>query len=403
MSVPAPAPSQRRLLFVDDEPDVLDGLRDALRRQRHRWDMTFLTSPYDAVDLVIEGDPFDVVVSDMRMPGMDGAELLSRVQEAQPTAVRVVLSGHAEAEAALRAALVAHLFLAKPCDPDVLRHTLERCCGMAAVLEDVELRGATGSVGALPPAPSIYRELTVALSNPEVGARAVSAIIARDPALCAKVLQLVNSAFYGLGRRISSTDEAVSYLGVSTVRSLAVALSAFASFEGSQEHLLEELHRHSMLTANLAAQLVGRAAERDDAFLAGMLHDVGKLVLDLHDSSYLAGVEREARETGGEPVEVERSIRGCTHADVGAYLLALWGLPIEIVEAVALHHGPVEIEDALSLPNAVRIADLLAGERAGVSEIASRALSQLDPARVAAWRALLDQEDTNMNGTGGHP
>jgi YesN/AraC family two-component response regulator len=110
----------RRVLFVDDDQYILDGLQNLLRKQRSRWDMCFALGGAAALELFAAA-PFDVIVSDMRMPGMDGAELLAHVRERYPAARRIVLSGYAEPAAVQRALEVAHQFLSKPCRaPDLI-------------------------------------------------------------------------------------------------------------------------------------------------------------------------------------------------------------------------------------------------------------------------------------------
>ena len=118
-----------RILFVDDQQQVLDSLRDALRPQRHEWEMLFATSGADAL-AELERAPCDVVVSDMRMPGMDGAALLGHVEHSHPAAIRIVLSGSTEREVVMRAAAVAHRLLAKPCDVEELVRVVTRSCAL---------------------------------------------------------------------------------------------------------------------------------------------------------------------------------------------------------------------------------------------------------------------------------
>ncbi len=385
---------KRRLLFVDDQPEILDGLRDLLRRQRHEWDMTFVCGPHEAI-AELERRSFDVVVSDMRMPGLDGAGLLAHVQERQPQAVRIVLSGHAELEAALRAVPVAHLFLAKPCDPDELRDVIGRACELQRMLSDDGLRRAATGPGGLPSAPAIYERLTRALAIPTTSLDEVAAILSTDVAMCAKVLQLVNSAFFGLGRRITSLTEAVAYLGLATIRTVALSASAFEIFTGAQgEHeaaALRRLQEHSTLVARIAARIVADPARSDGAFMAGMLHDIGKLVLAAHERDYLIEAIAHAASNGTSLHEAELALRGTTHAEIGAYLLGLWGLPFEVVEAVALHHhAEPRLTEPLGILGAVQAANLLAVElhppEREPTEL--RALAAVEADRLDRWRTV---------------
>src|SRR5690606_34045961 len=125
----------RRILFVDDEPHVLDGLRDLLHKRLREWEMSFALGGQEALTL-LETRPFDVVISDMRMPGIDGVTLLRLVKERYPAIARIVLSGQAERDAVVNALPVAHQFLSKPCDVEVLYAVVERACGLQGLLQD---------------------------------------------------------------------------------------------------------------------------------------------------------------------------------------------------------------------------------------------------------------------------
>jgi HD-like signal output (HDOD) protein len=204
--------------------------------------------------------------------------------------------------------------------------------------------------------------------------------------MCAKVLQLVNSSFLGLGRRISSMRQSVSYLGATTLRRLIHSPEVFRTFGNASEvhgFSLDGLRNHSLVTARLAQHIVesspearaqsattdscGQSAERstlaEDAFAAGMLHDVGLLVLAAHEPERLALALDHAKRNGGPISVAETTFFGATHAETGACLLGLWGLPCSVVQAVANHHHPTRAPNANSiLVDAVHIANVLATE-----------------------------------------
>jgi putative nucleotidyltransferase with HDIG domain len=387
----------KRILFVDDEPQILDGLRDLLRRERREWEMEFALGGEEALRRLAERS-YDVVVSDMRMPGMDGATLLTRVRDEHPDTVRIVLSGYTELEAALRAVPVAHQFLAKPCERDVLRGAVDRALQLRELLANEPVRAAITEVGALPSVPRTFAELNEALVDPGVPMTVIADIVGRDIALCAKVLQLVNSAFFGLGRQIASINEAVSYLGLGTIRTLVLSLEAFQQFDAVRlpaGETLEGLHRHALLVGALASRIPGEQRNADDALTAGLLHDVGKLVLALRRPAELARAYATARAERRPLHQAEEELFGVSHAEIGAYLLGLWGLPLGVVGAVANHHHPERVEpcglDALA---AVHIADALAHEcsaaRAGQAPCALLDPQYLEAVGAAAsidrWR-----------------
>ena len=217
----------RRVLFVDDELSMLEGLRRMMHAQRHEWEMAFAAGGEAALALM-EASPFDVIVSDMGMPGMDGARLLAQVRDRHPQVVRIVLSGEMELSTALRVVPVAHQFLAKPCDAGTLRVAVERACHLRGLLTDDSIRSTVGALRDLPSPPRTYDLLTKALTDPDTSLQALARIVEQDVGTSAKILQLVNSAFFGLANSITNIEHAVIYLGINTLRCLVVSLEVFS-------------------------------------------------------------------------------------------------------------------------------------------------------------------------------
>ena len=334
-----------RVLFVDDEPKILEGLQRLLRPQRREWTMAFAEGGEPALALLAK-EPFDVVVTDMRMPGMDGAALLETVRELYPQIGRIVLSGHTELQVAFRAARVAHKFLLKPCDAEMLRTAIVRTCSLQGVLASESLARAVGEMGELPSAPKVYSSLAEAVADPNSSLERIGAIIQQDVALSAKVLQLVNSAFFGLSREISSVRQAVSYLGVDILQGLIVSVEAFRAFKSSPRltrFSIDDFQTHAQLTARIARSFQLPKATADAAVSAGVLHDVGKLVMAARLPDRLQEALRLADEQHRTLHEVESELYEVTHAEIGAYLLGLWALPAHVTEAVAYHHSPTAI------------------------------------------------------------
>jgi putative nucleotidyltransferase with HDIG domain len=330
----------KSILFVDDEPNVLAGLRNLLRTRRTKWEMVFACGGEEAIKQ-IEARPFDVVITDMRMPRIDGVGVLNQAKKRQPRAVRMILSGQTELEASMRSVFLAHRFLSKPCDPQLLESVLERAARVNDLLEDPELRAIAGEVTMLPAAPGVFLALSAALEKPDAAIKDVAGIVERDVALCAKILQLVNSAFFGLPRRVSSIAEAVTYLGITVIRNLALALEAFAGSDSDEERA--SMQRHALLTGKIARALFrSNHARAEEAFVAGLLHDIGRLV------------------PGRTTTSADK------HARLGAYLLGLWGLPHPIIEAVAFHDNPRGLGHAgFELVDAVHVADYLSAQLVG--------------------------------------
>ena len=355
------ADEPRRILFVDDDRLLLDGLRDALRPYRRQWAMSFVTSGEEALATLDDAAP-DVVISDLRMPGLDGARLLEMIGERSPSTVRIVLSGHADVSMVARAAATAHRLIPKPCETSELALVIERSCALHRIITCVELDRRASGASALPSVPRVYAQLTAVLSTGSAGAREVAGVIEHDIAMAAKVLQLANSAYFGRRSPITDITRAVAYLGTDTLRALVLHAETTREFRIDPPipgFDLERVHRHSARVARLASELLTELGGTGEAFTAGLLHDVGLLVLAARDPSGLMATLASAREQGRPIHDVERAEHGVTHAEIGAHLLALWGIPHAIAEAVAGHHDSRWLRLPFDTVAAVQLANTL--------------------------------------------
>lgn len=323
------------IVFVDDEPNVLDGLRRATRRLRDRWDTHFADGAASALDLLERLPGVDVVVSDMRMPGIDGAELLVRVRERWPTVARIILSGQSDHDAVFRAIGPAHQYLAKPCDVDELARVIDRlgdtpCCPVAD-----PIRTLIGQVDRLPAQPDQFRRLTEQLDSPTARLADIAAVIADDVALTAELLRLVNSAFFGTYGTVESAESAVSLLGVDVVRGVVLGCNLFDVPGGRAGWLdLSALGARSRAVATASRGLAIRRgashATGASAFLAGMVSEIGLLVMSQLDveGSVAAALNRSV------DLDLEAAVFGGHRFQVGHLLLGLWGFSPAVTGAV---------------------------------------------------------------------
>ncbi|BDD88346.1 response regulator [Desulfofustis limnaeus] len=353
---------KKNILFVDDEPNILDGIKRMLRPFREAYDIRFCENGSRALELMGE-QPADVVVSDMRMPGMDGAALLNHVQQDYPHAIRIMLTGQADDTAVLKTVTVAHQFLAKPCAPERLKEVLARATALHDRLTNGHLKNLVTGIGTLPSLPSVYAKLQETLKDPEASLDDVAAIIEQDMAMTAKLLQLVNSSFFGLYRKVDSPARAVKLLGLDTIKVLVLGIQIFSEFKApGQKAALARLWQHSMAVAQCSKRIAMEASDNLDlinnSFIAGMLHDIGRLLLLSHLGKDYAEIIQTA-EKQGIRLETEEAARlQTTHADIGAYLIGLWGFNGDIIEAIAFHHRMKELEaDRLTAALAVHLAD----------------------------------------------
>ena len=387
----------KRILFVDDEPLILEGLQNLLRKNRRKWDMNFAVGGEAALAL-LQTRSFDVLVSDMRMPGVDGAQLLRYAKDHHPKTVRIILSGHMELKMALQAVPVAHQFLSKPCDALELENVVERACGVQALLNDDtgSLRQAIGRIDRLPSVPRTYHALMQAFAEDQAGIDDIAQLLKQDMAISAKLLQVVNSAFFRLARRITSIEEAVRYLGFVMVRNLVLTVEVFQSVQSLPGLSMEALQEHALRVAALARSLCSDKAQADDAFMAGLLHDIGYLIMATEMPDRLEQAQELAAQEQIPPYQAEYRLLGVSHAEIGAYLLGLWGLPYPIIEAVANHHQPQRVPQRdFDVLAAVYLANLLVQELTPPHLPGSQSpdpayLESLGiaPAQLAEWRKL---------------
>ena len=327
----------KNILFVDDEPRVLESLRNLLRTQRKEWRMSFVQGGNAALDELLAVS-YDVIVSDMRMPGMDGAALLTSVMNDYPHIVRIVLSGQTEQEISRRMVHVAHQFISKPCEGRVLQNAIQRACDLQALLEHPHLRKAVGQIGQLPVKPLIYSKLVELLADPNSSISDAAQIIEGDIGISSKILQVVNSAFFGLPQRIADINAAVAYLGLEMVKVLALSVEMRQSQSKGPGVLgfnLDTVQAHGMMSARIARRILHDKVKAQDAFAAAILKDAGLLVLISRLPELFRQIVEESRASRRPLHEVEFERLGITHAEIGAYLLGIWGLPYPIVEAVA--------------------------------------------------------------------
>ncbi|HEX8818188.1 MAG TPA: response regulator [Terriglobales bacterium] len=389
-----------RLIFVDDEPLVLQGLRRSLHTMRAEWSMEFANSGAEALRLM-EKEPFDVVVTDMRMPEMDGSQLMEEVKARHPRTIRLVLSGQSSQEAMLRLIAPSHQYLSKPCNLDELKERITKACVLRDLLENSAIKAVVSGLATIPSLPVIYEQVVKELHSTDPSVTRIATIISHDAGMTAKILQLANSALLGVRRHISNPVQAVSLIGLDMIRALVISVHIFSQFNEEQVKDLDlpQLWKHSLATASAAraiAEFEHCTKDMMDAcFTAGLLHDIGKLVLIGNlPEKYKTAVARVMNE-GVPLIDAERECLECTHAEVGAYLMGIWGLPHAMVEAAAWHHLPsVAPSKHFSPVTAVHAADsfISAGPFSHLSREHPLDHKHLEEAgladREAAWRKV---------------
>lgn len=334
----------QNILLVDDNPNVLYSFKRALHTGKNQWNILTAESASDALDIMAH-EPVDIIISDLRMPIMDGVTLLSIVSKQSPSTLRIAITGDADPLLCQQAALVAHQFIAKPVEPQELARIINQAVGVSSLVMNPEVKKAILKIANLPSQPSLYNQLLVELNKPEVNLNYVTSVISQDISMTAKILQLVNSAYFGLAREVTEVSQAVFYLGVETIRDLSFSVQLFSQYDQDliERSGLASLWDHSLRVASCSRAITAATIMDKKAiagsFTAGLLHDIGKLILGTTSSGFYRSLLSTKMDDPSQLLLREKKEFGSTHADIGAYLLGCWGLPQDIINAVLMHHS----------------------------------------------------------------
>ena len=396
-----------RVLLVDDDRAVLRAMERLVLRMRPDCSVRSISDGKAAI-AALDAEPFDLVLTDIRMPGINGVEVLRHAQSSRPEAVRVAVSGYA-APPEVRGTLdVAHRFFDKPVNVGLLREAIDRANSLHERVGDITVKRALLAMNNLPSAPALFAQLCRVLADPDRPVGHLVGIIARDDALAARLLQVANSAFYGATYRTTNVFDAVLRVGSNTLQSLALSIGAFRSFSATDRcdgFSIEAHEAHSFLVARIAARLVNNA-ESEDAFAVALLHDIGKLVFASRMPKDFAPLLARASREGQPLITIERGAGFTPHAEAGAQLLGAWGLPQSVVDAVEHHHDPSQLHSGPWGPqHAVHVADFLVHEAdATRGSIPGTAVPPLDRAMLSTlgveghlddWRSIALDEIEN--------
>lgn len=385
----------KNILFVDDEVNVLNGLRRMLRNRKTEWNMEFVDSGAKAL-VLLEEKPFDVIVSDMRMPGMSGARLLTNIRGKYPGMTRIALSGYSDTEMVLESIKATHLFIAKPADAQTLSSLIERSLSIQSIISNPQLCDFISGISSLPSVPVIYEKLVRILASKEASVDRVAELISTDIGMSVKLLQIVNSAYFGLAREIVSPAEATAHLGLDVIKSLVLSIKIFEKFEEEIDaRSLNDIWVRSQLVGNIAKKIARKEGfsqkEADQLLVAGMLQDLGELVMLQY---FPEGVGENVQWNDiddGDALLLERQAVGVSHDQISVYLLRLWGIPQTVVECVAYHHNSGHFTGyELTLPHILFCANVLAEDIINGTNLSEKLTEQglVAEERLASWLLL---------------
>ena len=231
-------------------------------------------------------------------------------------------------------------------------------------LDSAKLRTAIEAIEDLPTLPTVVTKITSQIRNPATNATDIGKLIEQDQVLTGKVLRLVNSAYYGFPKQIRSIQNAVVILGFNKIRTVVITASVFDLIKRDQRGLdVKRFWQHSLgaaIASRVVAETLGDGHAGDEAFVGGLLHDIGKIVLDQYQPAVYGPIVKYAHDRGILLVESEKAVMGLTHAKVGEWIAEKWRLPSVIVNMVRYHHSPTHAAERRDMATAVHLGDILA-------------------------------------------
>lgn len=338
---------KKKIIFVDDEEKILEGLKRSLWDIRDKWEMEFSLGGADALE-AIKISNYDVIVTDMRMPGMNGLELLMEVKRLYPETVRIILSGYSDQDVIIKSIELTHRYLSKPCDVELLKSVINKAFELRSLLKNERLRKLISKIHTIPSVPKLYQRLLAEVSIKETSIDRIGELISSDIGMSAKMLQIVNSAFFGISRKIKDIREVVKLLGLDVIKSLVLSIDVFTKYDEKivSDFSINELISHSLICAGFAKEIaIVEKLDKEiinNSYMAGMLHDLGRLIIVANLPEKYVEIVDMVKQDNLTFYEAEKKALNATHAELGGYLAKLWGLPDDIVEAITFHHTPSE-------------------------------------------------------------
>ncbi|MCK9329880.1 MAG: response regulator [Candidatus Cloacimonetes bacterium] len=349
---------KKSILFVDDEIRILDAFKRTFRKYNKQWDMYFALSGNEALSLMETRknknlSPINIIISDMKMPGMNGSELLKIISEKYPNTIRFILSGQAEEKEFINSFSYIHQYFSKPLESEQLINSVTRIFNIRKYINNQEINDLIIQIKNLPVLPSIYTKIDNLLKTDNYSIKSLSEIINQDISLTAKILQLANSSYFSISKRISDLQQAISVIGIEYLKNLIIIINLFTQVDNeiTFNFNIKKLWDHSLRTANiaklLAKELNLNPIDIDNCYTSALLHDIGKLILAASfPTMYLDIYNKYQNEKDTHSLEAyEYQNFKVSHAEIGAYLISLWGFNDNIIEPILFHHNMSQLSD----------------------------------------------------------
>lgn len=328
------------ILFVDDEKAILKSLQRLF--MDYNFKLYFAQDGLEALKIMYEND-IEMVVSDMRMPKMNGHKLLKEIQMLYPHTIRIILSESSDEKEIYKAVLdgSAKIYLLKPWEPPHLLDVISHLFEFKDMLASKNILDFIHKIDQLPAVTDIYNRLCV-LVEKEASTAEIAAVIEEDPTISAKILQLINSAYYN--KKIGSVKQAVIYFGLNVVKNMVLSTSIFSYVAANSTPYFNNLFSQQAILTNklleITYKIVSNKKLPENYMTAGLLHDIGLIIMQQHISDKYINVFKECSPERAF-YEAESEMFTVTHQEVGGYLLEWWGIPYPIVECCLYHHNPL--------------------------------------------------------------
>lgn len=358
---------KRQVLVVDDEESITRYLYRTLRGRE--YDVHVANSGPDALT-ILEHNSIELIICDMRMPRMNGYELLSIIKRHYPAIIRIILSGDSDRETIIKAVAdgTARSYLTKPVNNDVLKKHIAKLFTTCELLRQHLLVQTIDSIDSMPVVPPLYAEL-LSLIEQNKSIDIIAAFISNDPEYATKIVSIANASLCGV--QIGSITHALVCLGLETVKQIVLGTEIFQSFAqtNTDRKEIELLWEHSKMTNQILHKIYRRVHNTkipDEYSCSGLLHDTGLLLMVNHFPTKYPEIQSLMRTDGLTIEQAEKTVLGFTHANSGACLLDLWNLPQSIIENCLYHHNPLnEAVTNVEICSILHVADYFSWKMLG--------------------------------------
>lgn len=332
---------KKNILFVDDEKQILRAIKRLFLSEN--YNVFLAESGKDALE-ILKNNHISIMVTDMRMPGMGGYELLQTVKALYPETLRLILSGYADENQIFNAIQnnLAKLYMFKPWDNEKFVDMINQISNFEDLRQNKRILNIIDKIDVLPTLPERYNKFNKLVES-DASIDKISDFIEEDPSISASVLHIANSAFYA--SKVGSIKQAISFLGLANIKNIVLFTNVFNISGNFEIFKVKELWEHLAITNKIQHLIYSKLLNKkmpEYFSTAGLLHDIGKILeMQYFNTEYKKIIATAKTNKDKSIVEIENEILNINHCEFGAHLLDWWGVPHPIIEAALYHHDPL--------------------------------------------------------------